>query len=694
MITDLESLKKFPFTLTKKEVLPKCSTERCRYKPIIYCTHANKVLCKKCLNVYHKNNLVTAENQFYRRQTCGIRFLCLCKRDLKIFEICFQYGGNCNKEMGNRHVILTHDLLMHSPTIKSIKLFEKYGADLQKSNRNKESCFHAYCSSPDVNEKVFNYLLKKGVDLLQLNVSGRGAFQNYLNHPNIKIPIIRIFLQQPKFDINLTDHQDETVLFALRSSKQLSFEVTKLLIDSGINVDHCNHRNQTALHALCQSGNPECELMKLMVDHSKKILVADSQGNTAFHYYLKFNSDPQIIKYFLAKGETLSGHQYAQRQTALHCLFKQHGLTLEKIQFYLEQKHKLNLDQKDIANSTPLHLLCEGAVSNPSQLLEILQWIKKSHNFDFNQINNKGKTCLMNYLKHNTNPEIIEFLLKNCKDVNHSDSEGGNTLLHLITSSFHLQASDDLCSLLFKYGANPNQPNDNLSTPFHVLIRRKVNLKLIKLFLVNGADASLKDEIKFHKFFVEWRVQKPIEFIKKQLQEFNKDDIYEFFVWVYSGKLPKNFLSVKEGGKNANVENQIENENLKNIFQKFEIELNNEKNKFKESLKNLFRDEKSKDFSLVINETNEKIKVHRIILQCRSKLFNNMFESIQDPDIDHVTDYSKRTKESLQILIEYLYTEKIDSKKLNRKIKSQLSDSVDYYQLIPNCSFNFYLGNL
>ncbi|KAJ6230750.1 pep-cterm sorting domain-containing protein [Anaeramoeba flamelloides] len=187
--------------------------------------------------------------------------------------------------------------------------------------------------------------------------------------------------------------------------------------------------------------------------------------------------------------------------------------------------------------------------------------------------------------------------------------------------------------------------------------------------------------IKIHRFLVEWRIQRSIAVIKKILKEFEKPDIYKFLVWIYSGKLPKKFSPYRENHKN-----------LIDIFNKFEISLDDKKNNFQESIKKLFLDEKSKDFSIIVNQTNEKIQVHKLVLQCRSKLFQNMFESIEEPNIDHVQDYSKRSKESLQLLIEYLYTGKIESNKLNRKIKSQLEDAADYYQLNENCSFDYYIG--
>ncbi|KAJ6230751.1 ankyrin repeat-containing protein [Anaeramoeba flamelloides] len=489
MLTDFNSLKKFPFTLSNKESLPECSNEICQMNAVVYCTKAKKLFCVKCLNIYHSQN-----NKEYVG-ACGIRFLCLCPRDLNIYKICFKCGGNCNKEIGNRRVTLTQDHFLFNPTIESVKLFEKHGANFSSTHPRHGNVLNYYCSSANVDPEVLEYLLSLGVSPSVSNSRNQNPFQLYSAQPNAKISVLKLFSKQLESELNKTNNQNETIIFgAVRGNDKPNYSVMKFLIDRGLDLEVRNMKQQTALHLLCQKTDPEYEAIKLLVDHSKTILMADSEGKTAFHYYLIKNSDLRIIELFLANGETLHGHKNAQKQTALHYLFLQQDVTIEKIQFYLNPKHNLDIDQKDIDDFTPIHLRCSlEKIVNPKQTLEVLKYLKKSCGANFHQINSYNETYLMSYCRYHNDPEIIEFLLKHSKDVNHDDNDYANTALHYILCPSNPKILYKLCSLFFKYGADPNQPNDGKNTPFHVLMIIKATFKLIKLFLDNGADSHLKN---------------------------------------------------------------------------------------------------------------------------------------------------------------------------------------------------------
>ncbi|KAJ3436089.1 hypothetical protein M0812_18135 [Anaeramoeba flamelloides] len=98
-----------------------------------------------------------------------------------------------------------------------------------------------------------------------------------------------------------------------------------------------------------------------------------------------------------------------------------------------------------------------------------------------------------------------------------------------------------------------------------------------------------------------------------------------------------------------------------------------------------------KDFTLLIKNDDEdevvyeEIAVHKIILLTRSGLFREMFENTTE-ESKSVKDYSGKSIESIEILIKYFYTEKIELTADHdiQLVTEELEDSIEYYQLNEN----------
>ncbi|KAJ5075397.1 speckle-type poz protein [Anaeramoeba ignava] len=74
---------------------------------------------------------------------------------------------------------------------------------------------------------------------------------------------------------------------------------------------------------------------------------------------------------------------------------------------------------------------------------------------------------------------------------------------------------------------------------------------------------------------------------------------------------------------------------------------------------NYMKENETKDF-IIISEEKE-IKVHKLILFTRSELFKGMFLSVSDTS-NQVHDYSRKSNESIQQLIYFLYHDKFKEK--------------------------------
>ncbi|KAJ6226678.1 hypothetical protein M0813_10552 [Anaeramoeba flamelloides] len=195
------------------------------------------------------------------------------------------------------------------------------------------------------------------------------------------------------------------------------------------------------------------------------------------------------------------------------------------------------------------------------------------------------------------------------------------------------------------------------------------------------------NNVKVHKLLLECRLnQRPIKEIEQILINYSESDLKKFFKWVYSGNISDYSL-------------------IDEICQKFRI-TNFYKKSFQTDLFSLFKNEDSKNFNLLIKIEDEdegefedgnyeEIPVHKFVLYAKSGLFREMFDKI-DENSNSVTDYSHKTIESVEILIKYFYSNKIeltadDDPEL---VVEELSDAVDYYQLNTSSELPYILKRL
>ncbi|KAJ6247978.1 hypothetical protein M0813_18076 [Anaeramoeba flamelloides] len=186
---------------------------------------------------------------------------------------------------------------------------------------------------------------------------------------------------------------------------------------------------------------------------------------------------------------------------------------------------------------------------------------------------------------------------------------------------------------------------------------------------------------KVHKSFLEFRLNTKIDKIEQILSSYSNYEIDNFLMWVYSDK----FL--------------LDKKLLLQICQKFNIE-NPKKKSLNNDLMLLYKDEDSKDFSILVSDFEDdqnvdvdvndeanydEIPVHKFVLLARSGLFRDLFQNLNEKEknICKINDYSQKSIDSLEIFIKYLYTEKLflTADHDPELIFEELSDAAEYYQL-------------
>eukprot|EP01156_Anaeramoeba_ignava_P021410 Anaeramoba_ignava/c18968_g1_i1.p1 GENE.c18968_g1_i1~~c18968_g1_i1.p1 ORF type:complete len:329 (+),score=84.10 c18968_g1_i1:330-1316(+) len=287
--------------------------------------------------------------------------------------------------------------------------------------------------------------------------------------------------------------------------------------------------------------------------------------------------------------------------------------------------------------------------------------------------------------ENNSSFEILRLLLNRgtAKYINQKDSSG-KTPLHLIL----LSNCDDLykINLLLSEGANPKikysrrfpeeltKDKDvkdllNFDISFiddlRVLYKRKEETDLI----IRTIDA----DIHVHSLILKTRLEEKYNDCLELLYKKNFEVANIFLYWIYTGK--------NKTQKDTELAKIVAQE-LKLNFAKM-----SQPEKVIESFYQLYKDEQSKDFFLLVQD--ESIKVHKLILLLRCDLYRSMFLCISNENT--VKDFSGISLETMKDFIYYLYTDKLP-RNVSQQTLIELENFVDFYQLNYNSSLPFRVG--
>ncbi len=333
----------------------------------------------------------------------------------------------------------------------------------------------------------------------------------YINHFNI----VKLLVSNGA-NVNHLDKFNQSIISTCIFSQSTTtnyhshLDIIKYLVKHGAFLDTIENNNQTPL--VQAASENLTNLVELLINLNADIDSIDNQGYTALTYAIK-NKNIELVEFLLRKNAAthiLDMHGRSILSIASFC-------NAEKVVKLLTER---GLDEmhRDNFGWTPLHEATFGGYLNIVHILlnygseidacdnsgktslyyacqeghlEVVRLLL-NRNANINLMSHEGITpfriaCIRNHLK------LSEFLLKtNYADIDSADQDGRTTLEYLIIENKNIE----IIELLLKYGANLNlitHDNLNQETLLHVATRHG-NEKCVELLLKYNINKDALDE--------------------------------------------------------------------------------------------------------------------------------------------------------------------------------------------------------
>ncbi|XP_023314862.1 serine/threonine-protein phosphatase 6 regulatory ankyrin repeat subunit C-like [Trichogramma pretiosum] len=267
---------------------------------------------------------------------------------------------------------------------------------------------------------------------------------------------------------------------ARRYFSDRSRQIRRELFDiyDNFEMNYTDDSGLSHLHVACVSGCAKA-VEKFLEHGQDPNLVWEETGDTPLHMALA-NGCKNLIRLLLSRG---ADPNVANKEglTALHVLCQRENDDghLSEIFFDTVQAEALTVDALDAYGNAPLHFAVDNRLSVATESLLRL-------GANPNLTNEDGSTALHVACSKYDEVKLVEMLLNANKDpsvhVNVRDRMG-RTPLHLALELDNERTAE----LLLRAGADPNLPDDNGSTPLHVIcsIKGHDDDSLKKFFDVN-----------------------------------------------------------------------------------------------------------------------------------------------------------------------------------------------------------------
>ncbi|KAJ5072229.1 ankyrin repeat-containing [Anaeramoeba ignava] len=535
-------------------------------------------------------------------------------------------------------------------------------------NEEKEMTpFHVLCMNKSVTVDLLKFCLDNNAILKESYIT---PFHLLCTNKSVTLPMIKLF------PLSILDPKKPIVspLQYLCENESINIEILEYFVSKGCDFKRVN---VSLLYFLARNKSVTFEMLKLLIDNGAEI---NNNSTTPFHNLCGNPSVTiEMMKLLLENGAEIATQTY----TTFHSLCGNPSITIEMMKFLLENGAKMNTQ-----TATPLTILC----NNEKITVELLDTFI-SESLSRNEKCSLGQGLFLE--SKALNIEIIEYLFEKSPDLIPFDAVD---LVYRNSKIKNEENTKIIDYLVDKGYINPSK-NDKEKIIENVF---EDNLELFRetaesfhedflnLFERSEFTDFQISKFKVHRLMIEIRTGKKAEEVREILSKFTEEEVKAILIWIYTGK-------VEYQKKSTSIFEEKENIS-KNFFDILtEIGISNpQKRSLKEDIMKLYYDEESKDFVIEVQE--KEIKVHKLILQTRSELFRQMFLLVQD-DSNRTKDYTGKNFHSMNLLVKFLYSDKLNPEDEDYLIVQTKKDSdpdfdfnflVDFFQLNPKSKLNYY----
>ncbi len=286
-------------------------------------------------------------------------------------------------------------------------------------------------------------------------------------------------------------------------------QVVKVLIENGADVNardvllasspievydddqyHFVHTSTSLLMVVCSNSN--YDLAKLLMDYGANVNAKDANNYTPLHYAARYPCDPKSVHLLVKNGADVNAANRNKR-TPLHFLCVE--TRNNEVELLLQKG--ANVNAKDCKGRTPLNNLIDYGDRWP----HIASTIKVLVENGAEAKEEYGKTALHQVYSRNIGfevwPAITDVLIENGADVNSKDDDGKTPLQAISSNAYIYQRGETIqetVKKLIENGADVNaKDNDNRTPLLAVTVSYKRDF-LSKTLIANGADVHVKDK--------------------------------------------------------------------------------------------------------------------------------------------------------------------------------------------------------
>ncbi len=343
------------------------------------------------------------------------------------------------------------------------KLLIKSGADVNISNKNKETALMMF----------------------KLNPSGSNNIDSIIDMMN--------FLIKYNVNINDSDTNGKTILMKFVN---VNYRLTKFLIDKDANINDKDKDGKTALVYAINNFNPFIQgnsnemliYIELLVENGAEVNIKTNTGETPLIVASEKHSD-EIVDFLIKKGANVN-EKDKKGETALLKVFKYTGLNSiqgtvngdipKTLDILL--KAKANIHIKNNQGNSVFSLAVERNLSIPIKLLLDNGVDIAKEDIDINAL-------FLKSLFHNDNFELANYLLANGVDIDHKDKDE-NTFLLLAIEELYSMGYIEVVEYLIGNGVDIDAINTEKETALRIAMNRN-NIAIIELLDLNNAKLDM-----------------------------------------------------------------------------------------------------------------------------------------------------------------------------------------------------------